>query len=131
MTSVGTGVNQRDYPPIPPELVLFARDLRSRQTDAERFMWYLLRGRRLAGLKFRRQHPIAPYVLDFYCHEVCLAVALDGGRHNTPDARRYDQARSQSLQNRGICVLRFWNFEIFDNTDGVIEAIWRAAMIAK
>jgi len=104
----------------------FARKLRKEQTDAERLLWGLLRDRRLAGFKFRRQHPAEPYVLDFYCHEAQLAVELDGGQHNEPDARARDRKRSAFLEQHGMHVLRFWNNEVFENTEGVLQAIYDA-----
>ena len=89
-------------------------------------MWALLRDRRLAGFKFRRQHPVGPYILDFYCHEARLAVELDGGQHNEPDERARDTKRSAFLEAQGIRVLRFWNNEVFQNTEGVLQAIYDA-----
>ena len=112
--------------PLNPELLEFARKLRKEQTDAERLLRGLLRDRRLAGFKFRRQHPVEPYVLDFYCHEAQLAVELDGGQHNEPDARARDRKRSAFLEQQGMHVLRFWNNEVFKNTEGVLQAIYDA-----
>ncbi|WP_284155332.1 asparagine synthase-related protein [Sulfuricystis multivorans] len=105
------------------ELRAFARQLRREATDAERLMWYLLRDRRLAGRKFRRQHPVPPYVLDFYCAELKLAIELDGGQH----AERFerDAQREAYLAEHGIRVLRFWNHEVLSQTEAVLEAIWR------
>ncbi|MGC8906178.1 MAG: endonuclease domain-containing protein [Desulfomonilaceae bacterium] len=110
--------------PLLQDLLEFARNLRKEQTDAERLVWSLLRDRRLAGFKFRRQHPIEPYVLDFYCHEARLAVELDGGQHNEPDARARDEQRTSFLEAQGIRVLRFWNNDVLSNTEGVLQAIY-------
>ncbi|MER3467030.1 MAG: site-specific DNA-methyltransferase, partial [Armatimonadota bacterium] len=107
-------------------MLKFARQLRKEQTDAERLLWALLRNRRLAGFKFRRQHPIESYVVDFYCHEARLAVELDGGQHNEPDQRARDEQRTAFLKQRGVRVLRFWNNEVFQNTEGVLQAIYDA-----
>ncbi len=112
--------------PLPEDLLEFARQLRKEQTDAERLMWSLLRDRRLAGFKFRRQHPVERYILDFYCHEARLAVELDGGQHNEPDARARDEQRASFLEARGIRVLRFWNNDVLNNTEGVLQAIYDA-----
>ncbi|MGQ9851679.1 MAG: endonuclease domain-containing protein [Aggregatilineaceae bacterium] len=112
--------------PLPRDLLEFARRLRKEQTDAERLMWSLLRDRLLAGFKFRRQHPVALYILDFYCHEASLAVELDGGQHNEPDERARDTKRSAFLEAQSIRVLRFWNNDVFQNTEGVLEAIFDA-----
>lgn len=113
------------HPPLPPDLLEFARRLRKEQTDAERLMWSLLRDRRLAGRKFRRQHSLEPYVLDFFCHELQLAVELDGGRHNDPEGRQRDEKRTKFLTGNGIRVLRFWNHDVLQDTEVVLEVIWR------
>jgi very-short-patch-repair endonuclease len=89
-------------------------------------MWGLLRDRRLADCKFRRQHPVPPYILDFYCHAKHLAIEVDGGQHNTDDARRADKSRSNFLATQGIRVLRFWNHDVLQDTETVLEAIWNA-----
>jgi very-short-patch-repair endonuclease len=114
--------------PLDPELLAFARKLRQEHSDAERLMWAVLRDRRLGGFKFRRQHPVGCYVLDFYCHQAKLAVELDGGQHNTPEARAHDEDRSAFLAEQGIAVARFWNHELLEETDAVLEAIYRALM---
>jgi type I restriction enzyme M protein len=113
--------------PLPEDLLLFARQLRQQGTDAEQWLWGALRDRRIAGMKFRCQHPIALYVLDFYCHELKLAVELDGSQHNNESGRAHDQKRSRFLQERGIQVLRFWNNEVFQQPEAVLEAIFIAA----
>ncbi len=100
-----------------------ARELRERETPSERWLWERLRGRRLAGAKFRRQHPFGPYVLDFYCSEHRLAVELDGSYHGEPDARGYDTARTEFLQGALIRVLRFTNHHVLTNTDRVLATI--------
>ena len=110
-------------PPLDPDLLEFARKLRETQTEAEQFVWAILRNRRLADAKFRRQYAIDPYVLDFYCHEAKLAVELDGGRHNTVEARKKDDRRTRFLADKGIKILRFWNNEVFEETEGMLEAI--------
>jgi len=107
---------------LPVDLLVFARELRARQTDAENLLWGLLRSRRLFGLKFRRQCPLKPYILDFYCHEVKLAIELDGGQH--ADQLHYDQQRTVYLENKGITVLRFWNHEMLQQTESVLEQIY-------
>jgi len=96
-----------------------ARMLRKNQTEAEKKLWSRLRARQLDNLKFRRQHAFSPYIIDFFCEKLNLAIELDGGQHN-PLA---DQKRDDFLQNRGIKILRFWNNEIFDNLDGVLQKI--------
>ena len=90
-----------------------ARRLRRDMTDAERRLWSLLR-QRPDGLKFRRQHPIGPYVADFACPEIGLIIELDGGQHNLPTHQRSDQSRTEWLESRGWHVLRFWNTQVFE-----------------
>ncbi|MBI4536781.1 MAG: DUF559 domain-containing protein [candidate division NC10 bacterium] len=108
---------------LPSDLLRFARSLRKEQTDAEACLWAMLRDRRLAGKKFRRQHGIPPYVVDFSCDEARLVVEVDGGQH--AEAKRGDEARTALLQQRGLRVIRFWNNEVLGSTEAVLEAIWR------
>jgi very-short-patch-repair endonuclease len=109
--------------PLDPILLAFARALRQSHSDAERLMWAILRGRRFCGFKFRRQHPVGRYILDFYCDEAKLAIELDGGQHNSDEARRQDAVRSEFLSKQRIDVLRFWNHELLEDLDAVLEAI--------
>ena len=106
-----------------PTLHQFARQLRTHQTDCERLIWQKLRARQVLDLKFRRQHPCPPYVLDFYC------VELDGSQHFTPEQRSYDQRRSQYLSSLGIEVMRFDNRQVLMETEGVVQEIWRKAQL--
>jgi very-short-patch-repair endonuclease len=86
----------------------------------------VLRNRRLAGYKFRRHHPVPPYILDFYCDAAKLAVELDGGQHNSEEGRAQDEIRTSFLASRGIQVIRFWNDVVLTETDAVLEAIHNA-----
>jgi very-short-patch-repair endonuclease len=104
-----------------------ARRLRRELTDVERRLWSELRGDAL-GVSFRRQHPIGPYVLDFFCERHGLAVEVDGGQH--AQRTEADAARSAWLAEHGVIVVRFWNNEVRENLDGVIEAI-RTALKAR
>jgi very-short-patch-repair endonuclease len=99
----------------------YARDLRQSQTDAERKLWWRLRDRRLTEFKFRRQHPIGPFVADFCCTEAKLVIELDGGQHTLQ--RSSDPARTEFLEAHGYRVLRFWDNEILTNIDGVLQRI--------
>jgi very-short-patch-repair endonuclease len=110
--------------PIPLPLLKAARALRGTMTDAEQMLWYCLRRKQLSGFRFRRQHPFERFVLDFYCCEMKLAIELDGGQHNEPDAKARDKERSELLAGHGILVLRFWNNEIFANLEGVLQTIY-------
>jgi adenine-specific DNA-methyltransferase len=102
----------------------YARNLRRSQTNAERRLWFLLRDRRLAGFKFRRQHPLGPFIVDFCCTEARVIVELDGGQHAL--SRDNDATRSRYLEGEGYRVLRFWNNEVLGNTSGVLERIVEA-----
>ncbi|WP_051937821.1 methionine--tRNA ligase [Ferriphaselus sp. R-1] len=121
-TGRGAGGEGKHHAPLPADIKDFARKLRLEQTDAEQLVWGLLRDRRMGGAKFRRQHPVEPYVLDFYCHEAKLAVELDGGQHAETVTK--DEARSAFLKSKGIDVLHFWNNEVLTETQSVLEKIW-------
>ena len=101
-----------------------ARRLRRNQTDAEGRLWQELRAQQL-GAKFRRQHPIGPYIADFACIEKGLVVELDGGQHATEAGRAYDTERTAYLGAAGFRVIRFWNNEALTNMPGVLEVIRR------
>ena len=100
-------------------------ELRREATDAERSLWKLLRGRQLAGHKFRRQHEFGGFVLDFYCAEVRLAIEVDGGQHFSEEGAARDDERTRFLEANGIRVLRFTNTEVLHELDAVGEAILR------
>ncbi|MCP5371393.1 MAG: endonuclease domain-containing protein [Hyphomicrobiales bacterium] len=100
-----------------------ARALRRRSTEAEKRLWHRLRDRQLHGLKFRRQVPVGTYVVDFLCYENRVVVELDGGQHGDESTRRRDAVRTSFLQERGFRVLRFWNNDVLENLEGVLQAI--------
>ncbi|MCE9657488.1 MAG: endonuclease domain-containing protein [Burkholderiales bacterium] len=100
-----------------------ARKLRSTSTDAERLLWSKLRDRRLAGHKFRRQHPVGPFFADFACIECRLIVELDGGQHYDEEGLRRDATRTVALQEHGFDVLRFSNRDVLAETDAVLQVI--------
>jgi len=93
-------------------------------TDAEKALWRELRGRQILGFKFRRQHPFIDYVLDFVCLEIKLVIEVDGGQHM--EQADYDRLRSQQLQTAGFRVLRFWNNEVLQSVEAVMEQICMA-----
>ena len=99
----------------------FAADLRRQPTDAERRLWQVLRARQLHGLKFRRQHGLERYIVDFACPEARLIVELDGGQH--ADRAERDAARTRVLESKGYTVLRFWNHQVMENLEGVVAVI--------
>jgi len=108
-------------------LAKIARILRQRSTDAERLLWQKLRGRQLEGYKFRRQQPIGPYIVDFVNFEKGIIIELDGGQHATN--RHSDKERESWLAGEGFQIIRFWNNDVFENLEGVLEAIRRVLTV--
>lgn len=102
----------------------FARHLRRSMTDAEYRLWRVLRNRAFGNCKFRRQHPIGPYIADFACVELGLVIELDGGQHVA--GIRDDAARTRALAAHGYRVLRFWNNDVLSRTDAVLDVILAA-----
>ena len=100
-----------------------ARELRGRMTEAESLLWLQFKGRRFQGLKFRRQRPLGPYILDFVCLEAGLVIEIDGGQHS--DQQAYDLARTALIESQGLTVIRFWNHEVMNETPAVLEKIWQ------
>ncbi|MDD2499967.1 MAG: DUF559 domain-containing protein [Geobacter sp.] len=99
----------------------FAKELRNNSTDAERLLWRYLRNSQLEGVKFRRQQPIEAYIVDFVSFDKRIVIELDGGQH--AENMMYDQQRDSCLQRNGFVVLRFWNNDLFENIEGVLEVI--------
>lgn len=100
-----------------------ARFLKKVVTDTEIILWEHLRGRRFKGFKFRRQHPIASYIVDFYCHEYKLVVEVDGEIHKLNDNPEYDKGRTNELESLGLKIIRFTNEEVEKNISGVLNII--------
>ena len=103
-----------------PEIFKRAGELRKNMTAAETALWKRLERKQVMGLRFRRQHPIAEFIADFYCHRVKLIVEVDGGMHKNIEVAQYDEGREFELRNMGIDILRFSNQEILTSTDTVI-----------
>ena len=101
----------------------FAKALRKRSTEAEIVLWNELKGRKLMGYKFRRQHPIHFYIADFYCHDQRLIVEVDGRIHINPNIKNHDLNREDELSRFGIRVIRFTNNQIIENVKDVKEKI--------
>jgi len=97
-------------------------------TEAEKQLWRRLRSERLEGFKFRRQHPLGRYVLDFFCEKAKLVIEIDGSQH--ADMVDVDLVRTRWLESRGCRVLRFWNNDVLQKTDAVLEAILAALSAA-
>jgi very-short-patch-repair endonuclease len=98
-----------------------ARSLRSNSTKAEAKLWRCLRNRELMGMKFRRQMPIEHYIADFVCEEFKLIIELDGGQH--AEQLAYDNRRTNQLRSKGYQVVRYWNNDVLQNTEGVLQKI--------
>ena len=111
---------------VDPAILERARELRREMTPQERKLWSRLRRKQLYGLRFRRQHPIYRFILDFYCHQRRLAVEIDGHSHAERDQRAYDSARTEWLEARGVRVIRFTNRQVDTNIEGVLSEIARA-----
>jgi len=101
-----------------------ARQLRQVETWPEKLMWRLLRNRRFNGYKFRRQHPLGSFYLDFFCEEAELNIELDGRQHGFPDERKHDLEREKFLQSRGIKTLPFWNSHLRQNRQSIRDTIF-------
>jgi len=102
-------------------LITYARNLRNNGTDVERFVWRYLRNSQIEGVKFRRQQPVENYIVDFVSFSPKVVIELDGSQH--AENRRYDEQRDACLRRNGFTVLRFWNNEVFENIEGVLEVI--------
>ena len=111
-----------------PLLAGRAKQLRQNQTDTERKMWRLLRSRSLASYKFRRQHIIGSYIVDFCCVEKKLILELDGGHHQ--DRKEYDDRRTRFLEDEGYRVLRFWDNEVFREPDAVLTRVFETIRVS-
>jgi very-short-patch-repair endonuclease len=103
-----------------------ARRLRRDQTDEEKELWRALKAGRFVGFKFRRQHPLGKFFLDFYCPTARLSVELDGFQHGLPEHLQRDEERAKILAADGIEELRFWNHQWRKNREGVLLEIWEA-----
>jgi very-short-patch-repair endonuclease len=108
---------------VDPRLLDFARHMRREPTPAEEAMWRMLRNGQLTGFKFRRQHPLGLYIADFYAPSAALVLELDGNTHATDEGIEHDRIRHAYLESLGLVVIRFWNFEVKESPDAVIERI--------
>ena len=96
--------------------------LRARETEAEKVLWNALKGKQL-GVRFRRQHPIGSFIVDFYCHQRLLVIEVDGGYHNSKDQQQADEARTEELEASGLKVIRFSNELVINDLLGVVKEI--------
>lgn len=106
-----------------PVLKQRRQELRRNQTETEKTLWSHLRNRQFFGMRFFRQYSIGPYILDFYCPTVKLAIELDGGQHNQYENKEYDLSRSEYLNTQGIDVIRFWNHEVLLDVQSVLAKL--------
>ncbi len=110
------------------KLTPLARGLRKRMTTPERRLWRRLRGRQI-GTKFRRQEPLCGYIVDFVCYENKVIVELDGGQHGEEAGRQADAIRDATLEAAGYRVLRFWNWQVYEELEVILEAIYSECMV--
>lgn len=111
------------FPTNDPRFLSYRRELRVNQTIAEIALWRRLRNGQLNDYKIYRQFGVGPFILDFYCNAKKLAIELDGSQHAEPEHLEYDKRRTAFLNSQGITVIRFWNNEVMENMDAVIEKI--------
>jgi very-short-patch-repair endonuclease len=106
-----------------PGLFAFARQMRINPTEAEKHLWSCICEKKLNGLRFRRQHPIAYFIADFYCHSAKLVIEVDGGIHRQGEQYQYDLNRDRELRELGLTVLRFTNEEVMGEIESVLAKI--------
>ncbi len=99
------------------------RTLRKNMPPAEVILWSTLRGKSLKGCKFRRQYSIGPYIVDFYCPQLKLAIEIDGESHFVEGKAAYDRNRQAAIESAGVCFLRFTNTDVYERLEGVIDKI--------
>ena len=108
-----------------PRILKLAGELRNTMTRSENYLWSELRNKKVLGYKFRRQHPVGAYVLDFFCNEANLNIELDGSQHGQPSPQAVDIERDKFLASHEIKVLRYWNAELRRNKQMIRDVIWR------
>jgi very-short-patch-repair endonuclease len=106
-----------------------ARCLRRNPTDAEKKLWHALRRDQINNLNFKRQHPVGPYTLDFYCSSLRLGIEVDGGQHAEEINQQKDQQRTSYLASNGIVVVQYWNNDVLRNLEGVLTELVRIAEV--
>ena len=111
------------YFDAPPYIFEFAKKLRSKMTEAESILWMELKERKIHGVKFRRQHPLAKYIADFYCHSLKVVIEVDGIYHEDELQKIHDQLRTEDLNDLGLTVIRFTNEQIQTNLNQVLNEI--------
>ncbi len=115
--------NQGMYKGAPSSSFTKARRLRENMTQAEEILWERISKRGVKGFKFRRQHPIHLFIVDFYCHELGLIIEIDGEYHNDEEQKKRDKERSELLAFQDLYIIRFTNQEVYDDVDRVIDLL--------
>ena len=100
-----------------------AKSLRRKQTPSEERLWKILRNGNMNGLKFRRQHPLSNYIVDFYCHELKLVIEVDGDIHEKPEVKKRDEIREAAIKELGITVVRVSNEDVYFHSDFIVMKI--------
>ena len=106
-----------------PALLEVIKEQRQNPTLAEEKLWQELRRKNLNGFKFRRQHPVAGYILDFYCPKLKIGIEVDGEVHKSTDQKTYDDQRSKDISRYGVRIIRFWNSEVMNDLESVLQRI--------
>jgi very-short-patch-repair endonuclease len=106
-----------------PELLRIEGDLRKSMTPAEKVLWERLRNRQVIGYRFRRQHPLKDFIVDFFCYDAMLVIEVDGAVHDEPSQKERDEQRTIILKRLGIKEIRFTNDEVINRTDQVVKKI--------
>ncbi|WP_299781927.1 endonuclease domain-containing protein [uncultured Formosa sp.] len=116
-------MKKRKHIPYDPKLKAYARELRNHSTKAEIYLWLKLKGKQMQGYDFHRQKPIDRFILDFFCYELMLGIEVDGATHECPDVQKKDGIKDRRMQQLGIYVLRFTDYEVKTQMESVLRAI--------
>lgn len=123
MANLGKTIDRWFYYGAFPETFRLAHKLRRTLTPAEKILWHELRNRNLSGYKFRRQHPVREFIVDFFCPEKELVIEIDGKIHHLPDVKERDENRTAELERLGLTIFRFSNEEVTNDTEEVMRKI--------
>jgi very-short-patch-repair endonuclease len=134
MSKIGRTIENKMYYNAPEFIIRLAKDLRAKQTQAEKELWEIIGAKKIMGLHFRRQQPVNMYITDFYCHSIRLAIEIDGEIHRKTEKHRNDLNRTAEFERFGITVIRFSNKEVLDDINMVkiqIDRVCRELMQAR
>jgi very-short-patch-repair endonuclease len=124
MPLIGNTIASGFYFGASSETIERAKELRMNMTPAEAYLWSQLRRKSMNGFRFRRQHPVSRFIVDFYCHAGRLVIEIDGNIHDTSQQKEHDLDRSYELEKLGLRVIRFTNAQVFDENALVLRTIW-------